>query len=632
MNTKQVEELTGLTRQNIRYYERMNLIAPIREAENSYRDYSEKDVEQLKLIKMLRMLDMPIEEIGRILHGEAELSETLLVQKEMLSRQQRQLRAAMEICDKIGKQRSEDISVESYLNEMEYLQNSEGGFAQIYNDYRQVAEASEKKQFSVYVHCNIYKEEEMWRELQNYAEENGISITRVKHTKPMQISVEGTLYEVRAAKVRQKKEHTPGTVILCTMLHPENASDAKIPRRRKRLLQMFYEIGRNINRQRGKSALAIAVCCMVVCFVGIYMGNVDSHKEQLEHLSDVYRITGEVRNSNGSLSEGLLISDEMSEVIRKSPYIGWYKETVNLDGVAENDTEGRHRTVTGVNQLEVLQSQTNGNYSWMDGMDHVKFMQEENVCVVDEKLLEKYQVRLGDELSFQISYYDAADIQAYTLNLKPLKTVTLRIVGSAAFTTTDVVCSLDEVKTWFQEAAVPYQASSFSFSLAKPDTLNSFVGQMKKAGFTEVSGSAMSTYKGYTLVLDDTDYINTAGALRKSIDFLIGFYPVLYALILLMGYMISYLLLQSRRLELAIMKSLGTGNHIITGQIFMEHMLLAVAGCVLGMGINLVMGFGNVWVLTKMSLLFLLCYGIGTMIALGMIRKIGVMAVLAGKE
>lgn len=67
MNTKQIEELTGITRQNIRYYERQNLLEPVRDAENAYRDYSEEDVRRLKLIKMLRMLDMPLKEIEQVL-------------------------------------------------------------------------------------------------------------------------------------------------------------------------------------------------------------------------------------------------------------------------------------------------------------------------------------------------------------------------------------------------------------------------------------------------------------------------------------------------------------------------------------------------------------------------------------
>ena len=75
LNTKQIEELTGITRQNIRYYERQGLLEPARDTGNAYRDYSEEDLRRLKLIKMLRMLDMPIKEIGQVLDGTLPLKE-----------------------------------------------------------------------------------------------------------------------------------------------------------------------------------------------------------------------------------------------------------------------------------------------------------------------------------------------------------------------------------------------------------------------------------------------------------------------------------------------------------------------------------------------------------------------------
>ena len=95
MNTKQVEELTGITRQNIRYYEKQGLLEPVRETGNAYRDYSKEDVRRLKLIKMLRMLDMPLKEIESILNEEVSLKEAAARQQEALQKQQRQLQAAV---------------------------------------------------------------------------------------------------------------------------------------------------------------------------------------------------------------------------------------------------------------------------------------------------------------------------------------------------------------------------------------------------------------------------------------------------------------------------------------------------------------------------------------------------------
>ena len=48
MTIKEVEEQTGLTRSNIRFYEKEKLIEPSRNDKNGYRDYSEGDVENIK--------------------------------------------------------------------------------------------------------------------------------------------------------------------------------------------------------------------------------------------------------------------------------------------------------------------------------------------------------------------------------------------------------------------------------------------------------------------------------------------------------------------------------------------------------------------------------------------------------
>ena len=43
---KEAEKLTGITSQNIRYYERQKLLSPQRNNENAYREYSEEDIKR----------------------------------------------------------------------------------------------------------------------------------------------------------------------------------------------------------------------------------------------------------------------------------------------------------------------------------------------------------------------------------------------------------------------------------------------------------------------------------------------------------------------------------------------------------------------------------------------------------
>ena len=75
MNIKQAAEQSGVSARNIRYYEQAGLLTPARNPENEYRVYSQADVRALKLIRMLRTLDMPVEEIGTVLNGTLPLAE-----------------------------------------------------------------------------------------------------------------------------------------------------------------------------------------------------------------------------------------------------------------------------------------------------------------------------------------------------------------------------------------------------------------------------------------------------------------------------------------------------------------------------------------------------------------------------
>ena len=84
MNIKDVEKATGISKQNIRFYEKSGLLQPRRNEENGYRDYTSQEVRILKLVKMLRMLDMPIEQIKLVLTNPQEMPNLLEQQTRLL--------------------------------------------------------------------------------------------------------------------------------------------------------------------------------------------------------------------------------------------------------------------------------------------------------------------------------------------------------------------------------------------------------------------------------------------------------------------------------------------------------------------------------------------------------------------
>ena len=76
MTIKDMEERTGMGRTNIRFYESEGLISPKRR-ENGYREYSEEDAAVLRKVKLLRLMEVPLEEVRTMCAGEKELAQVL---------------------------------------------------------------------------------------------------------------------------------------------------------------------------------------------------------------------------------------------------------------------------------------------------------------------------------------------------------------------------------------------------------------------------------------------------------------------------------------------------------------------------------------------------------------------------
>lgn len=149
MNIKQAEAETGISRRNIRFYEAQGLLRPQRNADNSYREYTDEDIRTLKLIRMLRMTDMPLEEIRGILSGSCPLSVTAARHKERLIRRQEELLGAIRLCDGLQGQQIQTLDIDQVLARAAAPQKEGGGFFTGWiNDYKEFAKAQHELRFT----------------------------------------------------------------------------------------------------------------------------------------------------------------------------------------------------------------------------------------------------------------------------------------------------------------------------------------------------------------------------------------------------------------------------------------------------------------------------------------------------
>ena len=100
MKIKQVEELVGITRKNIRFYEDQRLLNVAR-AENGYREYHQADVDRLMEIKLFRKMDISIEEMKALFEKKKSLQICLEQHLKELEHRKEGLSKMQDICERL---------------------------------------------------------------------------------------------------------------------------------------------------------------------------------------------------------------------------------------------------------------------------------------------------------------------------------------------------------------------------------------------------------------------------------------------------------------------------------------------------------------------------------------------------
>lgn len=215
-NIKEAEQLTGISSQNIRYYEKQGLICPARNEENSYREYSDNDIERLKLIRLFRKLGMPIEELRRLLNGEVDLRSAVEMQEKRLESQKNELNNALDFCKKIHEAQLADFGVDRYLQQMEEDERSGSVFMQFINDYKEIVRSEAVREFSFMPDTRCDTPDEFEEALLKYAAENKARISFSRKGMSPDFFMDGIEYHAYRTSGRY------GIVVHCEMKHPED--------------------------------------------------------------------------------------------------------------------------------------------------------------------------------------------------------------------------------------------------------------------------------------------------------------------------------------------------------------------------------------------------------------------------
>lgn len=134
MKINEAEELLGISKANIRFYEKQGLLTPNR-SENRYRDYSGEDIDRLRQIIILRKLGVSVQDIGKILSGELPLQEAMTANIASLEEQIEQLTGALKLSKQIRTEELTELDTSRYWEIIHREEQQGGQFFEIMSEY-----------------------------------------------------------------------------------------------------------------------------------------------------------------------------------------------------------------------------------------------------------------------------------------------------------------------------------------------------------------------------------------------------------------------------------------------------------------------------------------------------------------
>lgn len=357
---------------------------------------------------------------------------------------------------------------------------------------------------------------------------------------------------------------------------------------------MFHYVLYSMKKRKTANLVTAGISIMLVILLNLYFGSICSYQNQLADLAQNVPIYCQVSNLSGTLGNGLFISERIVDALDQSDQVKDLSYmTVMLAG--EGDFKEAEYSkylnlyVAGANKAEAVGELTNDMISMGSKSVDDFFASDRMECIVNENVLKKRGWQIGDKIILKCYYYDPAS-EFHKVEIHPMGgVVEVELVGTMEDITgktnaiaTDVIIPARTARNIFRQFELPFFADTITFHVKDPLNLGAFKEEMQEIGLLETSSEATEAYTGCALMVRDANFIASATDLRHAIDLMQSFFPVVCILVLMIGYVVSYLSGSSRRDEFALLRLQGVKKMHGSMLFLTEQMLLVLAGNLIG--------------------------------------------------
>lgn len=399
---------------------------------------------------------------------------------------------------------------------------------------------------------------------------------------------------------------------------------------------MFCYVSYSIRRRKAANLVTVGISLMLVILLNLYFGSLYSYRNQLRDLSQNVPIYCRVLNRNGTLDSSLFIPERTLNGLRATDQIKDLTYITRLMA-GEGDfklAELQNRLsiqVLGANCMVALGEQASELIDMETEAAEELLQSDRRECIVDKTMMRRRKWEVGDTVILKC-YYVGADSEFNKREMHPMGgTVEVKIVGTMAGVEGHILLPYDAVIGIYQQFGHHCFADWTAFYVKDPLQLNEFKEEMKDIGLAEVIPTASDSYYGCALEVRDEHFVTGGTNLKRSIEMLQLFFPVVCVMVLMIGYVVSYLSGNSRREEYALLRLQGV-KKIKSSLLFLsEQMILVLAGNLIG-DVLMVFVAPSVPLMFAVNGLLLLAYVIGSAAAYGRMSRGSVVALLSAQR
>lgn len=402
---------------------------------------------------------------------------------------------------------------------------------------------------------------------------------------------------------------------------------------------MFHYVRYSLKRRKTVNLITVGISLVLVLLLNLYFGSIDSYEKQLQDLAGNVPVSCQITNRNGSRSSGLFISEKMVDSLFHSHMTAEESCIVIMmagEGTFSLADSPRYLNlyVVGANKAEAVDGLTEELIDMGKGSVKDFFSSDRPECIVSKETLKEHNWEIGDRILFNFYYYDSASALT-KIDIRPIGLLEMEIVGTmedlwgkTSAAVPNMILPFQTARNVYHQYNVPFYADTVTFSVKDPLRLNEFKEEMKDIGFMETAPEAMDSYMGDTLAVRDSHFITGATSLRHSMELLQSFFPVVCVLVLLIGYVVSYLSSSSRREEYVLLRLQGVKKSKDSLLFLSEQMILVLVGNMLG-DLAVMLVFPNLYTMGLVNGILLFAYLIGAAAAYWRMCRMSVMGLLS---